>query len=128
MTVAGEPFELHQVFQDAFNSGDLETVLGLYEPDAVLMPGPEGDPLRGLDQIRCSLEGFLELDGRLTFTPRHWLVNGDLALASISCEMHDAADADGNPVQISGVTSELLRRQPDGGWRYVVNHPFGGTA
>ena len=29
-------------------------------------------------------------------------------------------------VSLAGVTAELARRQPDGSWKYVVDHPFGG--
>ena len=32
-----EPESLHRAFQDAFNRHDLESIMGLYEPDAVLV-------------------------------------------------------------------------------------------
>ncbi|WP_233531607.1 YybH family protein [Paenibacillus alkalitolerans] len=34
-------------------------------------------------------------------------------------------DADGNPIQLQGHTSEIVRKQPDGSWKYIVDHPFG---
>jgi ketosteroid isomerase-like protein len=98
-----------------------------YEPDAVLVPGPDAEPVRGLEAIEASLRQFLALRGQIHFTPRHWLVHGDLALGSIAFVMHGGHDGDGNPVELHGTTSELVRRQPDGTWKYVIDHPFGGA-
>jgi ketosteroid isomerase-like protein len=43
-----------------FNSGDIDQVLALYEPDAVIVPDP-GQVLHGTAAIRQSLQGFLAL-------------------------------------------------------------------
>lgn len=121
------PHALNQAWCEAFNAGDLDRLMTMYEPDAVLVPGPGVDPIRGHEAIAASLVWFLSLGGRLTFTPRHWLVSGDLALGSIAFELTGGQDADGAPVPLAGVTAELARRQPDGTWKYVVDHPFGGA-
>ena len=51
--------------------------------------------------------------------------NGDLALLRGKWSL-SATDADGNPIKISGNSSELVRRQADGGWRQVIDDPYGG--
>ena len=121
-----ESHALNRAWRDAFNAGDLERLMTMYEPDAVLVPGPDAEPIQGHDAIAASLTWFLSLSGRLEFTPRYWLASGDLALASMAFEMTGGHDADGNPVTLAGVTTELARRQPDGSWKYVIDHPFGG--
>lgn len=40
--------------------------------------------------------------------------------------MEGGRDADGNPVPLQGATAEILRQQPDGALKYVIDHPFGG--
>lgn len=40
----------------------------------------------------------------------------------------DTLDADGSPIQLQGHTSEIVRRQSDGSWLYIVDHPFGGVS
>lgn len=122
------PHALNQAWCEAFNAGDLDRLLRMYEPDAVLVPGPGADPIRGHEAIAASLGWFLALGGCLTFTTRHWLVSGDLALGSIAFELAGGHDAAGTPVPLAGVTSELARRQADGTWKYVVDHPFGGAS
>ena len=32
---------------------------------------------------------------------------------------------DGQPVELAGSNVEVARRQPDGRWLYVIDHPFG---
>jgi ketosteroid isomerase-like protein len=63
---------IYAEFAQYFNAGDMEGLLGLYEPDAVFVRGPGGKP----------------------FTA-------------------------------TGQTAEVLRRQPDGRWLYINDHPAG---
>lgn len=127
-TTTTRPHELNEQWRDAFNAGDLELLMTMYEDDAVLVPGPGADPISGHDAIRSSLTWFLGLGGTLRYTPRHWLEQGDLVLSSIAFTMDGGTDEAGNPVELAGVTNEIARRQPDGTWKYVVDHPFGGAS
>lgn len=34
---------------------------------------------------------------------------------------------DGQPSELKGQTSDVLRRQPDGNWRIVIDSPFGAA-
>jgi ketosteroid isomerase-like protein len=121
------PHELNDQWCTAFNAGDLPRLMAFYEPDAVLVPGPGADPVRGHAAIEQALRWFLALGGTLEFAEaRHWIVAGDIALGSIAFRLEGGRDADGTPVPLAGVTSEVVRRQADGSWRYVVDHPFGG--
>ncbi|GGM17420.1 YybH family protein [Nakamurella endophytica] len=122
------PHQLNQEWADAFNAGDLPRLMTMYEPDAVLVPGPGAAPVHGLPAIESAMRWFLALGGRLQYTPRHWLVQGDLVLSSVAFEMDGGRDEAGNPVELRGVTDEVARRQADGSWKYVIDHPFGGAA
>ena len=37
----------------------------------------------------------------------------------------DAKAPDGSPVQLTGQTTDVARRQPDGRWLYAIDSPFG---
>ena len=121
------PHALNQQWCDAFNAGDLAALMDTYEPDAVIVPGPGAEPLQGHAAIEGAMTWFLGLGGTLRFTPRYWLVSGDIAMSSIAFTMDGGKDADGNPVDLRGETAEVIRRQPDGTWKYVIDHPFGGS-
>lgn len=51
---ATEPEQMHGLFEQAFNAGDIEALMALYEPDAALVPQP-GAIAEGSAAIRESL-------------------------------------------------------------------------
>jgi uncharacterized protein (TIGR02246 family) len=122
---AHRPAELHVLFVDAFNRGDVEALLELYEPDAVFITSP-GQHVAGLDEIRAAIEGMLELGGKVRITTRWSTECGDLALLHGDWEL-PGTGADGQPVHISALDTEVARRQPDGTWRFVIDDPFGNV-
>ena len=127
-TTTTHPHNLNERWRDAFNAGDLDLLMTMYEPDAVLVPGPGAEPVMGHDAIRASLTWFLGLGGTLRYEPRHWLEQDDLVLSSIAFTMDGGTAEDGSPVALAGVTNEVARRGADGTWRYVIDHPFGGAS
>src|SRR5438270_10224534 len=62
------PTEIHTLFCSAFNLGDLEALVALYEPDAILVIA--GDHLSGRENIRKALESTLLRQGRMTLETR----------------------------------------------------------
>jgi ketosteroid isomerase-like protein len=107
---ASRPEELSEFILARLNAGDVEGVVALYEPTAVLVL-PDGSVATGTAQIRAFYAQLLA--GGPTFAPgrpRQTLVNGDLALTSTRL-------ANGP------VTVELARRQPDGSWLWVMDNP-----
>jgi uncharacterized protein (TIGR02246 family) len=110
-------------FAKYLNSGDMEGLIGLYEPDAVFVRGP-GDHVSGHADIRTALQGFMDLKGEISFKTRHAVQHDDIALLSNEYTLK-GTDADGKPFTVTGKTSEVLRRQPDGRWLYIIDHPSG---
>jgi uncharacterized protein (TIGR02246 family) len=119
---ATRPEEMHSVWEQAFNTGDVEQVMALYEPDAVLIPEP-GQVARGTDAIRQALLGFLGLKLPIRLQSKRVLTSGDLAMVSNTWKLAGTGP-DGSPLDLGGNTMEVLRRQPDGTWRYVFDDPF----
>ena len=50
------------------------------------------------------------------------VVNGDLALTHTRWRLDIP---DGEPME--AVTAEIVRRQPDGTWKYAIDNPWGGA-
>ena len=48
----------------------------------------------------------------------------DLALASAKWSV-SGTGPDGQPITLGGVSADILRRQADGSWRYVIDQPWG---
>ena len=115
---------IYAEFAKCFNARDMEGLLEFYEADAVFVRGP-GDHVSGRTSIRGALQGFLDTGGQISFRTRHAVQHGDIALLGNEYTLQ-GIDAKGEPFTISGKTSEVLRRQSDGRWLYVIDHPAGG--
>lgn len=117
------PAEMNAAFADAFNSGDIHNLMALYEPTAVLVPKP-GEIVEGTAAIRAALEGLLTLKGKMRSENEYALVHDDIALLRAKVHLVGTAP-DGSPVEINNHTSEVVRRQSDGSWLYILDHPYG---
>lgn len=120
------PAEVHTLFADYFSGGKIEDLCSLYEPDAILLPR-SGPLLRGVAAIRPALCEFVAMKGTLgTF---HLVLSRVVQVNDIAILFSDwvltASTPDGSPSQLSGCTSDVVRRQADGHWRFVIDDPFG---
>lgn len=107
----------------ALNRGELEAALALYEPAALLMVQPE-QAARGREQIREALRGFIALRPTLVSLERHVLEADDVALYMGRWTLAGIG-RDGALVTMDGVSSDVLRRQPDGRWLIALDNPWG---
>jgi len=116
------PAEIHTLFRHAFNVGDVDALIALYEPDAVLVV--DGKEMIGRESIRKALEGFLARRGRMTLETRA-VVESRQGLAvlhgrwTIEPTIGPAAG-----ITTRGLSTEVVRKQPDGTWLFVLDNPY----
>lgn len=122
---ATSPEQLHREFEAAFNASDLNALLALYEPDAVLIPQP-GVVARGLDEIGPALQQFLDIGGTMVLDTKTVVTVGDLAYLTNRWSL-TGTGPDG-PIEMGAVTAEIARRQDDGTWLYVIDNAVGDLA
>jgi uncharacterized protein (TIGR02246 family) len=120
---ARNPEDLDRLFAGALNTGNIEELMGLYEPQASLMASP-GKVVAGSDAIREALRGFLDGKPQMTLSPRVVAKTADLALTTSKWEL-TMTGPDGKPAQMSGQSIEVARRGSDGNWRFAIDLPFG---
>ncbi len=110
-TVATEPNDLGRFFIERGNAGDVDGLVALYEPDAVLA-FPPGSLATGHAEIRKVYEQFVAAAPELLPGRQHPpLVSGDLALTVATLTSGE-------------MTVEIARRQPDGTWLWVLDQPM----
>ena len=105
------------------NSGDLESLVQLYENEAAFATQP-GSLAHGVPGVREALAGFISMNGTLDLEVTRILEVGDLALV-IGVWSFDGTGPDGEPVRLEARNADVLRRQPDGTWRFVIDNPWG---
>jgi ketosteroid isomerase-like protein len=120
---ATEPEQVIDHFCKLFNSGDLDGLLNnLYEDDAVFIPTPADAPVSGKAAVAEVLQHFLDTGGTLSVLATTTLKKGEIALTHTRWRL-DIPNADA----MESVTAEIVRRQPDGTWKYAIDNPWGGT-
>lgn len=105
------PEDITRLFVERANGGDVDGLVALYEPDAV-MAFPPGSTTAGHDAIRKLFEQMLASNPRFEQEkPLPTLISGDLALTSTPSKDN------------TGVRVQVVRRQPDGSWLRVIDRP-----
>jgi ketosteroid isomerase-like protein len=95
----------------------------LYEPEAAFAPQP-GSLAHGLAGVRESLAAFIAMKGTLDLKVTRVLEAGGLALVA-GVWSFTGTGSDGKPVTLMGHNADVLRRQADGSWRFVIDNPWG---
>jgi ketosteroid isomerase-like protein len=105
------------------NSGDLESLLPLYESEAAFAAEP-GSLAHGAPGVSEALTGFISLNGKLDLEVTRVLEVDDLALVT-GVWSFNGTSPDGEPVRLASRNADVLRRQTDGTWRFVIDNPWG---
>ena len=117
------PEQVLESIVTGINSGDLDSLMPLYESDAAFVSEP-GSLAPGPTGIREALNGFISMNGKLDLDVTRVLEADDLALV-IGVWSFDGTGPDGEPVRLEARNADVLRRQPDGSWRFVIDNPWG---
>jgi ketosteroid isomerase-like protein len=117
----GDPEQLGQLFAERVNARDLDGMLALYEDTATFV-GPDGVSASGKQEIRVRLEGLLAMKPQISASDGNVVIAGDLALMSNRWTMRLGV-LDSDAPGVDGRSTEVARRQKDGGWLYVIDNP-----
>lgn len=123
--LACQPEDCSRVLVAALESGDIETSVALYETSAVLFK-KSGEVMTGLDAIRENNAGVIALKPKFTIAFITATLSGDGTLATnrMKAEL-TFTKPDGQLVRTNVDTLEVLRKQEDGSWRYIIDDPYG---
>ena len=105
---AAAPEDLGRLFLVRANAGDVDGVVALYEPGAVLAVPPGGLSAGGA-AIRRAYEQLLAGRPQFSGDVRPAIRHGDLALTSTRFQ--------------GGATAEIARCQSDGTWLWIADQP-----
>ena len=119
---AYKPSEIHSLFRRAFNAGDVGSLTALYEPNAVLVVG--GKEVTGHENIREAFKSLVARRGRMTLETRAVVESpGGLAVLHGSWIVETPPGV-GDAHTTQGVSTEVVRKQADGTWLFVIDNPY----
>ncbi len=116
---AREPEDLHRLFAEYGNAGDLDALVGLYEDDAVVVPQPD-QVASGRENVRRALGQLLSLGATFTAKATKVFRVGEIALISGTWNA-TATGPDDNTMTFGGRDAVVARRLGDGTWRMVID-------
>jgi ketosteroid isomerase-like protein len=117
------PKEFLNSYVEKFNTGNLNSLIDMYETDACFVVQP-GQIIYGLKNIRQSLQDFIAMNGNLESQVKGVIQTSNLVLVNTIWSFRGTGP-DGKPVNISGRATDLLRQQSDGSRRIVIDNPWG---
>jgi uncharacterized protein (TIGR02246 family) len=122
---ARTPEEVPQLWVENINAGDVDGLVALYEPDATLVAQP-GEVVVGIAAIQEVLSELVALRATHNLEGQKVLQTGDIALSFADWALAGTGP-DGEPIEMAAQSSDVLRRQPDGSWRFVIDNPWGSA-
>jgi len=117
------PEEVLNSVTEGINAGDLDSLMTLYEPLACFASRP-GQLAKSPADIRESLRSFIDMNGKLNLNVKRVINASDIALVTTEWSF-SGTGSDGKHVDIIGKSADVLRQQPDGTWRFVIDNPWG---
>jgi ketosteroid isomerase-like protein len=106
-----------------FNKRNIDFLMTLYEKDACFASKP-GQVVRDLESIRRILQGLIDMGGKLEARVKRLLHSNNLALLITEWSL-SGTEPDGNPINLTGRGTIVLRSQSDGTWLMVIENPWG---
>lgn len=123
-THATTPADLDRLFGEYVNAADLDALVDLYEADAALGQ-LDGTAVRGHQAIREALNGLRAAQAKIEMNVVRVVEGGaDMAVLFNDWRMK-AIGPDEKPVEMTGKALEVVRRQKNGTWRFVIDLPYG---
>ncbi len=116
-TLAQSPQAAHEMYVNAINSNELDSILWMMTPDVEMLP-PNEPRLIGRGAVRPWARGYLEAYViHWEKTPTDLVVNGDWAFEQYAYQSKETPRAGGQPILDSGKGINIYHREGDGGWR-----------
>jgi ketosteroid isomerase-like protein len=122
---ANKPEECDLLLFKVIDTGNLDAALDLYEPDAVFVVSPD-HVVTGHAAIREVLQGMIAAGatGKLEGVTAVPSADGSVAFTRAKGSS-TGPGPDGKPVTTHFHSIEVVRKQPDGTWRIVIDDPSG---
>src|SRR5262245_2135656 len=113
---AKNPEEICQIFKECMAKGDLDSVMSVYDTDAVFV-NQSGNITKSREELEQELGPFAAMKARFDYDIKRIVQAGDIALMHTEWEV-----AGPQPMKVYAI--EVARRQTDGSWRWLIGDPF----
>jgi ketosteroid isomerase-like protein len=114
--------DVHKSLAAAYNTHDFDAVMNIYDASGIIVAEPN-KPVGGKEQFEAAVKAILSIKGKMEIRTVYCLEAGDVAVGRSEWSIRD-----GNEIKVAAKGIELLKRQPDGTWKVLIDHAFGAEA
>jgi uncharacterized protein (TIGR02246 family) len=114
--------DVHSSLAAAYNTGDLATVMSIYDGNGIIVADPM-NPVSGKEKFEEAVKGILAIQGTMEIKTVYCLQSGDVAVGRSEWQI-----SENGKTKVAAKGIELLKRQPDGTWRVLIDHAFGAES
>ena len=111
--------DVHETLAAAYNTGDFDTVMSMYDSTGIIVPEP-GKPVSGKEKFEIAVKGILNIKGKMEIKTVYCMQAGNIAVGRSEWNI-----TDGNEVKVSANGIEVIVQQADGTWKILIDHAFG---
>lgn len=110
-------------FQNCIRTGDVNGALSSFDEEAIYITEP-GKFVKGKEEIKEKLEFLCSIKPDLQALRSSQFTIGDIA-SWVDEWTLKATLPDGTPLNMTGISSDVMKKQKDGTWAYLVDNPYG---
>jgi ketosteroid isomerase-like protein len=121
-----QPEASARYFQHCIRSGDVAGALSCFDADAIYVT-EAGKYVQGRDAVRQALEAVAGLKPDLQAKRSAVLVTRYDIASWVDEWTLKATLPNGDKLDLTGVSSDVLKRQANGVWTYLVDNPYGAA-
>ena len=114
--------DAHSTLAAAYNTGDLNIVLSMYDVNGIIVAEPNS-PVSGKEKFEAAVRGILSIKGKMEIKTVYCLQSGDVAVGRSEWSIKN-----GDDTKVSAKGVEVMKRQADGTWKILIDHAFGAEA
>lgn len=111
--------DAHAALAAAFNTGNVATVLNMYDFNGIIVPAPD-QPVSGREKFEEAIRSILAIKGTMEINTVYCLQTGNIAVGR-----SEWCIKNGEEVKISSKGVEVMQQQADGTWKILIDHAFG---
>lgn len=121
-----DPEEAHQMFAKALKEKDIEQLCSMYSDDAVMVLKEGELTVEGKYRIRRVFRWMIESVTEFELETVYKVETDDTVLVR-SKYKSKYVSSDGELEEVTSSGIEVLKKQPDGSWLFVIDHQNGAS-
>ncbi|MCY7423080.1 MAG: DUF4440 domain-containing protein [Chitinophagaceae bacterium] len=119
-----DPDDADEYFLEAVRNGDVKTAMTCFDKEGVYI-GKDSKPISGMDNIEKVITELCKMKPDIkVYEHQMSPVGSDMMYWLDKWTMTAAAGADGKPMKMKGASANMMRKNADGQWLWLVDNPF----